>query len=273
MKREFVDLEPLTDDVDRVDFGSDTNRMALVVELPAPVVPRRNVPMLVQDSLLDAAGYTYDADRKLLSHKPLLRGWLHLLWFEISLVAGTLLIVWAAPDRRLVTIVYVASVSGLFGTSALYHRGNWRPRTHRLLQRTDHAMIFLLIAGTETPIFIVTMPGPPGRIMLATVWTLTGIALLLHLSWMSAPEVVVGSTFVALGCLGFAALPGIWMHAGVGAFALVLSGGLCYLVGAVCYHRRRPDPRPNVFGFHEVFHSFVCVAAALQYAALAFAIL
>jgi hemolysin III len=220
-----------------------------------------------------AVAYTYDGARNLLRCKPLLRGWMHLIWFEASLVTGTLLIVQAPQAHRVATVIYAAAVSGLFGTSALYHRGNWGPKAHSALQRLDHAMIFLLIAGTATPVFATTFPHRASRVMLAVLWSLTVLALVTHLVWMSAPEILVGSTFVALGCLGVAALPGIWIHAGIGAFVLVLTGGVLYILGAYFYHRRWPDPRPDIFGFHEVFHSFVCAAATVQYLALAFIIL
>ena len=218
-------------------------------------------------------GFTYDSRRNILQAKPVWRGWMHLAWFEASLVAGTMLIVHVAATHTAATAIYAATVSGLFGTSALYHRGNWGPGTYLLLQRLDHAMIYLLIAGTATPLFLLTVPGTRGVVLLCAMWALTGFALVTHLVWMTAPELIVGSTFIGLGCLGGAALPDVWMHAGVGPFALILAGGLLYTTGAVLYHHRRPDPRPAVFGFHEVFHSFVCVAATAHYVAIALFIL
>jgi hemolysin III len=212
----------------------------------------------------------YDARRGVYYVKPVLRGWLHLLWFEASLVLGTLLLARARGAVQITALgIYAASVSALFGTSALYHRGNWTAAWNRRLQRLDHAMIFLLIAGTATPAFLLTTSGAFRLACLITMWTLTVTAAALHLAWMSAPERVVGSTFVGLGWVAVLALPGVWIHAGAGAGVLMVSGGLLYTAGALSYHRRRPDPYPAVFGYHEVFHACVCAAAACQYAAIA----
>lgn len=214
--------------------------------------------------------HLYDSARDLHYAKPLLRGWMHLVFFEASLVVGTLLIVAVHGALRTAAVaVYAATVSGLFGVSALYHRGNWRPSTSELLQRLDHAMIFLLIAGTATPSFIIAAPGAYGQIGVAVVWALTVLAMVIHLMWMDAPEKLVGTTFIVLGCLAGLALPAVWVAGGVAVGVLMLSGGLLYIAGAVSYHRRSPDPVPEVFGYHEVFHTYVTVAAACQYVAIA----
>ncbi len=105
------------------------------------------------------------------------------------------------------------------------------------------------------------------------LWSVTAVALATHLVWMTAPEWLVGSTFIALGCVGVGALPAVWSQAGIAAFVLLLAGGVLYIVGAALYHVRRPDPWPTVFGFHEVFHSFVCAAATAQYLAITIFIL
>jgi hemolysin III len=217
-----------------------------------------------------AAGSLYDARRGIFYRKPAWRGWLHLAWFEASLVLGTLLLVRAhGPARIAAVAVYAASVSALFGVSALYHRGNWSAAVSRRLQRADHAMIFFLIAGTATPAFVLGMPGPLGRAGLIVLWTLTLAAAAIRLVWMRAPERLAGAIFVGLGWVAGLALPGVWIHAGVAAGTLMLAGGLLYTAGAISYHRRRPDPCPAVFGYHEVFHAFVCAAAACQYIAIA----
>jgi hemolysin III len=219
-------------------------------------------------------GLTYDSRRELVYAKPVWRGWMHLVGFEVSLVVGTLLVVHADGVIRVAAAaVYAATVSGLFGTSALYHRGNWEPAAHRQLQRLDHVMIYLLIAGTATPVFLLVTPGATGCWLLGVMWALTAIAMLTHLVWMSAPEVLVGGTFIGLGCVGGAALPFVWVRAGVAAFVLLLAGGLLYIAGAVLYHWRRPDPVPTVFGFHEVFHAFVSAAAGAHYVAIAILII
>src|SRR6185437_5193394 len=145
--------------------------------------------------------------------------------------------------------------------SALYHRGTWSPPWSVRLQRMDHLMIFFLIAGTATPVFLLAMPGPLGLTCLIVMWTLTGAAAVIHLCWMSAPEALGGATFIGLGSLAGLALPEVWINAGVVPGTLMLAGGLIYIAGALSYHRRRPDPSPAVFGYHEVFHACVCGAA------------
>jgi hemolysin III len=217
-----------------------------------------------------AAGALYDARRDAYYSKPTLRGWLHLLWFEVSLVFGTLLVVRTHGATRITaSAIYVASVSALFGTSALYHRGNWNAAWRQRLQRLDHAMIFFLIAGTATPAFLLANHGTVGLVCLIVMWAVTLTAATIRMAWMSAPELVAGATFVGLGWLAGLALPGVWTHAGVAPAVLMLVGGVLYTAGALSYHRRRPDPWPSVFGYHEVFHAFVCVAATCQFVAIA----
>ncbi len=212
----------------------------------------------------------YDARRGVYYVKPVLRGWLHLLSFGASLVLGTLLVASARGAVRITAVaIYAASVSALFGMSALYHRGTWTAAWNRRLQRLDHTMIFLLIAGTATPAFLLATSGTFRLACMIMMWALTVTAAALRLAWMGAPELVAGSTFVGLGWVAVLALPGVWIHAGAAAGVLMLAGGLLYTAGALCYHRRWPDPYPAVFGYHEVFHACVCAAAACQYAAIA----
>lgn len=202
--------------------------------------------------------------------KPLLRGWMHLAWFEASLVLGTLVVVHAHGALRITAMaIFAASVSGMFGTSALYHRCNWTARWRPRLQRLDHTMILLLIAGTATPAFLLTTHGALRVTCLAVMWVLTLTALGIRMAWMNAPERLVGSTYIGLGWVAGLALPAVWLHSGATAGALMLAGGLLYTAGALSYHRRWPDPSPRVFGYHEVFHVFVCAAATCHYVAIA----
>jgi hemolysin III len=201
--------------------------------------------------------------------KPMLRGWMHLIWFEASLIIGTLAIVHAHGALRITaTAIFVASVSAMFGMSALYHLGNWSEVWRVRLQRLDHAMIFLLIAATATPAFLIASHGVFRIACLSALWMLTLTAGAIHMVWMNAPELLVGGTFVGLGWAGGLALPGVFVHSGVTAGTLLLAGGLLYTAGALSYRRRWPDPNPAVFGYHEVFHVYVCVAAACQYVAI-----
>jgi hemolysin III len=130
-------------------------------------------------------------------------------------------------------------------------------------------MIFFLIAGTATPAFVLATSGTYRLTCLIMMWALTVAAAAVRLAWMSAPERVAGAIFVGLGWVAVLALPGVWINAGAVAGLLMLSGGLLYTAGALSYHRRRPDPYPSVFGYHEVFHACVCAAAACQYVAIA----
>lgn len=202
--------------------------------------------------------------------KPLLRGWLHLISFEASLVLGTLALARTHGGVRITAMaVFAGSVSAMFGTSALYHRGNWAAAWHRRMQRLDHAMIFLLIAGTATPVFLIALHGAARLTGLIAIWALTVAAGAIHMAWMNAPELLVGGTFVALGWAAGLGVPVVWLHSGTAAGALMLAGGVLYTVGALSYHRRWHNRWPTVFGFHEAFHVYVCAAVACQYTAIA----
>jgi hemolysin III len=217
-----------------------------------------------------AAQPLYDARRGVYYAKPVLRGWLHLLCFGASLVSGPLLLASRHGAARITAVAtYSASVSALFGISALYHRGTWTEAGRRRLQRLDHAMIFFLIAGTATPAFVLDAPGAFGLTGLIVMWALTLTAAVIHLTWMNAPELLVGGTFVGLGWAAGLSLPWVWIHAGVAAGVLMLAGGLLYTAGALSYHRRWLNPYPSVFGYHEFFHAYVCAAATCQYIAIA----
>ena len=202
--------------------------------------------------------------------KPLLRGWLHLICFEASLVVGTLAVAHSHGAMRITAMaVFATSVSAMFGASALYHRGNWAAAWHSRLQRLDHAMIFLLIGGTATPAFLIAVHGAARLAGLITIWALTLTGAALHMAWMNLPELLVGGMFVGLGWLAGLAVPAVWLHSGAAAGSLMLAGGLLYTAGALSYRRRWPNPSPAIFGYHEVFHVFVCAAAACQYTAIA----
>ncbi len=220
---------------------------------------------------MTASGCTrlYDARRNEFYDKPLLRGWAHAVSFVAAVVIGTLLIADARADSRLiVAAVYALSVAGLFGASACYHRGRWTAAVSRRLERLDHTMIILLIAGTATPPMALCLAGSLRVAALGLLWLLATLAVLVRLVWIAAPEKLVGSIYLGLGWVAGAALPAVWVRNGVGPAVLLLAGGVLYTVGAVGYHRRFPDPRPSVFGYHEVFHTYVTMAAACQYIAI-----
>jgi hemolysin III len=224
----------------------------------------------VTDADPAGAGPLYDARRGVYYAKPVLRGWLHVLCFWAALAGGVVLLARAhGPAQVTAVAVYSASLSALFGTSALYHRGNWTTAWRLRLRHLDQAMIFFLIAGTATPAFLLSAPADAGLACLIVMWALTLTAVAVRLARASAPEFVAGALFIGLGCAGGLALPWVWIHAGAVSGVLILTGGVLYIAGALSYHRRWPDPYPSVFGYHEVFHVYVCAAAICQYAAIA----
>ena len=211
----------------------------------------------------------YDARRGVYYARPALRGWLHLLCFLASLAGGAVLLARAHGAAQVTaTAVYAVSLSALFGTSALYHRGTWTASWRLRLRHLDQAMIFFLIAGTATPAFLLSAPAGAGLACLVVMWALTLTAVAVRLARASAPEFMAGALFIGLGCVGGLALPWVWIRAGTVSGILLLAGGLLYIAGAFFYHRRWPDPYPSVFGYHEAFHVYVCAAAACQYAAI-----
>lgn len=163
----------------------------------------------------------------------------------------------------------MTTVLGLFGVSALYHRKTWRTVGARTwMRRLDHSMIFLFIAGTYTPFAMLAMQPTTGTAVLAVVWggALGGVTL--KLAWPNAPRWVGVPVYLALGWVAVFVLPDLLENAGVPAFVLLLVGGVLYSLGAVAYATKRPDPWPRTFGYHEVFHSAVSVAAVCHHVAI-----
>src|SRR3954452_3889056 len=203
--------------------------------------------------------------------KPRLRGVTHEWAFFISLVAGGALIA-AAPSghARLAVTIYAFSLSALLGTSALYHRVNWRrPEIRRWMRRLDHSMIFVLIAGTVTPFALLVMNGAFADALLIAVWSGAAAGIIVELIWVEAPKWVTTLVYLAVGWIGALGFPAIAIEAGLGAAILIAAGGVLYTAGAIVYARQRPDPNPAVFGYHEIFHVLVLAAATAHFAAIA----
>jgi hemolysin III len=205
--------------------------------------------------------------------RPVMRGWLHLWSFFVAIAAGATMVSLAATTvsaRAAVgTSVYAATVLGLFGVSALYHRRLWIDgRARALMKRLDHSMIFLFIAGTYTPFALLALPGVTGAIVLAVVWggALAGVAL--KLAWPDAPRWLSISVYIALGWVAVFVLPDLLTALGAATMALLLAGGVFYTMGAVCYAARWPDPWPRVWGHHEFFHAATVVAAVCHHVAI-----
>jgi hemolysin III len=204
--------------------------------------------------------------------KPRLRGVIHEYAFPVSVLAGVLLVLLIGQSvaGRVSLGIYALSLSALLGTSALYHRVDWkRAGVRRWMRRLDHSMIFLLIAGTITPFAVLTLEGPLATAVLIAVWAGAVAGIVVEAVWIEAPKWVSSTVYVAVGSLGAVALPAIISRAGIGAGALIALGGGLYVVGAVVYAMQRPDPRPAVFGYHEIFHVLVVAAAAAHFAAIA----
>jgi hemolysin III len=204
-----------------------------------------------------------DAAREI---RPRLRGWLHLVAFPLSIVAGIVLVV-LSPDNstRWATAVFAASSSLLFGISALYHRRTWGPRAEAVLRRLDHANIFLLIAGTYTPFALTLLDRTDARVLLGLVWVgaLAGIAF--RVFWVGAPRWLYTPVYIALGWAAIFWLGDFARAAGPAVLTLIIVGGGLYSLGGVVYGLRKPNPAPRWFGFHEVFHSFTIAAFAVHY--------
>ena len=202
--------------------------------------------------------------------KPRLRGVSHQYAFAIAVVAGAVLAV-VAPDgsARVAVGIYAASLCAMFGASALYHRIDWPPARRRLMRKLDHAMIFVLVAGTYTPFGLLVVNEGLGTAILVIAWAGAAAGVVLTIAWVSAPRWLTAAVYIALGWISVAAMPQIIDRAGVGAVLLLGAGGVLYTAGAVVYARQRPDPAPAGFGYHEIFHLFVIAAAVTHYAAIA----
>jgi hemolysin III len=205
--------------------------------------------------------------------RPALRGWLHAVTFPVALVAGLVLMVLADSQRaRVAVAVYTFTAVLLFGVSALYHRGSWSDGARLTLRRIDHANIFLIIAGTYTPLCVLLVRGASRPAILIIVWlgALTGV--LLSVAWPHAPRWLIVPVYVALGWVAVFVLPQLLHHGGVAVVVLTIGGGALYTAGGLVYGLRRPNLVPGTFGFHELFHAFTVLAFAAQYAAVAVAV-
>jgi hemolysin III len=205
-----------------------------------------------------------------LAVKPRFRGVLHLGAFVVSILVAPLLLLSADAFRaRLAAAVFAFSVAGCFGASALYHRVTWPPPVRRWMRRVDHAGIYLLIAGTYTPVSLLVLDGTWRRVVLAVIWAGALAAILFKFTWLDAPNWVAAAIGMALGWVSVVVLPQLVGRLEPSALTLLIAGGLLYSLGAIVYARRKPDPLPRVFGYHEVFHALTIAAATCQYIAIA----
>lgn len=206
--------------------------------------------------------------------KPRLRGWLHLGMTPLIQLAGViLLVVTPSLQGRIGVAVYLAGATLLFGTSALYHRGTWRPRAEGVLRRMDHANIFIFIAATYTPLALTLLDRTQSTLLLSVIWAIAVAGITIKVCWMSAPRWLYTTMYVAMGWAAVWWMPAFWINGGPLIVSLIVAGGLIYSFGALVYARKRPDPSPAWFGFHEIFHACTVVAALCHFTAIALCVL
>lgn len=197
--------------------------------------------------------------------KPKFRGVLHHVAFYLALLATALLVVLAPSSKAsFAAAIYGATLTAQFGISALYHVPNWPPQTRQWLRRADHSAIFLLIAGTYTPLFWLLDPNP-SRVPLFVVWVGAALGITKSMLWPNAPKPVTVIIYLTFGLAVIGDVIRLAPNMGSLALALLVAGGVVYSVGAVIYAWKRPNPLPDVFGYHEIFHSLVLVASAIHF--------
>ena len=196
--------------------------------------------------------------------KPLLRGWSH-AGAAVAALATTIALYTLSGDDRARAhsmVVFGVSMIVLYAVSATYHIGRWQPRTERILRALDHANIYVLIAGTFTPMCVNVLEGSFRTTMLTVMWSIAAAGVVLSVFTEHLPRWLMAGLYVAMGWIGVVLLPSFAALLPWPAVTLLLVGGLLYTVGAVVYALQRPDPYPQVFGYHEVFHLFVIGGSA-----------
>lgn len=202
--------------------------------------------------------------------KPRLRGWLHAGMTPLALAAGIVLLSLAPTSAGVLgAAVFVAASVLLFGTSALYHRRTWGLRGEAVMRRMDHANIFVFIAASYTPMALLMLEGTSRTLLLSLIWASALGGLAFRLLWLSAPRWLYTLLYIGMGWAAMAWMPAFYRSGGLTILILILGGGLCYTLGALVYARKRPDPWPSWFGFHEIFHAgtiggFVCHYIAIS---------
>ncbi len=205
--------------------------------------------------------------------KPKLRGWLHLGMAPLVFITGLVFTIFAPTlDARIGCGVYTLAAVQLFGTSAVYHRGNWSVRALGIFRRVDHSNIFIFIAGTYTPLALTMLTGPSRWSLLILIWSIALLGVAFRIVWLSAPRWLYTMLYVAMGWAALGWLHQFWAAGGPAVVVLLLAGGLVYSLGAVAYATKRPALSPTWFGFHEVFHSCTIVAAVLHAVAIGLAV-
>jgi hemolysin III len=202
--------------------------------------------------------------------KPRWRGRIHQSAFFVSVPAGIVLVTlaegWVA---RIAAGIYALSLVAVFGASAAYHRGEWTPKALRRMKRLDHSMIFVLIAGSYTPIALLVLHGPWSIVILSVVWAGAVAGITLKLIKIDGFSVLTAGLYMAMGWFALVALPQLLHEMPPPALVLTIVGGLLYTAGAIIFAIRRPNPAPAIFGYHEIWHAFMVAAAACHFAMVA----
>lgn len=197
---------------------------------------------------------------------PLLRGWVHLAFFFLSLPAGLFVVASAGSTRaRAGAVVYAVGLCALFGVSASYHRLRWSAPARRRMRRLDHATIFLMIAGSYTPLCLVALRGATGEAILVVVWAGAVFGVALAATGIAERSVIGLISYVGLGWMVVVALPQLSRRLSATELGLLAAGGIIYTLGGIVLGIRWPDPAPRVFGYHEIWHVMVALAAICHY--------
>ena len=197
---------------------------------------------------------------------PHLRGWLHLICFVLSLPAGAFVVAGADSSRaRLAGVVYAIGMTAMFGVSATYHRCKWSPDGRRRMRRLDHGTIFVMIAGSYTPLCLLALEGTSGTVVLTSAWVGAGVGFLLALTGIAEKAVIGLLCYIGLGWAMVLALPELSRQLSAGEVALLFLGGVIYTAGGIVLGTKRPNPSPRWFGYHEVWHGMVALACACHY--------
>ena len=198
--------------------------------------------------------------------KPLLRGHFHQEAFFIAVGACAMLIAKAeGSTSTIATIVYSFSLMFLLGVSSLYHRITWQPNPRMVMRRLDHCAIYVLIAGTFTPVCLLALSETSGKKLLITIWTIAFFGVLQSLFYVNAPKWLSAIFYLIAGYMILPYAGELKTSIGVGNLALIVCGGLSYTAGAISYAIRKPNPWPTIFGYHEVFHIWVVIGALFHF--------
>jgi hemolysin III len=201
---------------------------------------------------------------------PRLRGVSHAYAFWCALVAAAVLVVLSPGGvPRAAAAVYGAGLCALFGGSALYHRWRWHPRWRPILRRIDHSTIYVFIAACYTPVALLVLDGATKWVVLIVVWAGATLGVAFSVAWITAPRGLSAGTYIALGWVALICVPQLVDALPAAPLVLIASGGLLYTIGAVIFALGRPNPWPRTFGFHEIFHVFVILAAVAHFVAMA----